>query len=99
MRRWLILLVVLLAVGMTAWRARCTVDARHRAQARISEINAQMKVLSKENNMLMMPNEATRRREINKEGERLGREAQTLRNELRVWKSSSLFGRFRELFN
>jgi hypothetical protein len=99
MRRWLILLVVLLAVGMTAWRARCTLDARQRAQARISEINAQIKVLSKEANMLMMRKDPTRRREITKEGEQLHREAQKLQSELGRWKSSSLLGRFRELFN
>jgi hypothetical protein len=96
MRRWLILLVVLMAVGLTAWAAGRTLDARHHTQTRIREINVKLKALSKEASTVT---DVSRRRQAIKEMEKLRREAQTLQSELGQWKSSSLFGRFRELFN
>jgi len=96
MRRWLILLVVLLAVGLTAWAAGRTLDDRHHTRTRIREINVELKALAKEASTVT---DASRRRQAIKGMEKLRREAQTLQSELRPWKSSSLLGRFRELFN
>jgi hypothetical protein len=110
-RGWIgwVLIVVLLAVGIAAWGAGRILNARQLAQARISEIDAQIKVLAKEHNALTFttdlcgitrrnPKDPTMRREIANRANQLIRHRQELRKTLEHSASSSLFRRFREIF-
>jgi|SRR5580692_4856588 hypothetical protein len=110
-RGWIgwVLVVILLAVGITAWGVGRILNARQHAQARIGEIDAQIKVLAKEHNALTFttdlcgitrrnPKDPVKRREIANRANQLIRQRQELRKELERSASSSLFRRFGDLF-